>query len=62
MKRNRPSFHLVNLSQRSDVMRRISQTEADLNEMLNTSVALIAYVKENDGNEKNRSEEGGEVH
>ncbi|PTM59326.1 hypothetical protein [Desmospora activa] len=58
MRPDRKSFHLVNLSQRSDVMRRISETESDLQELLDTPVALIAYLEGNDGNEKNGTEKG----
>jgi hypothetical protein len=45
MKSN-PTFRLVNLTDRSDVIHRISEAESELEELLDAPVALIAYVKE----------------
>ncbi|MDR6224903.1 hypothetical protein [Desmospora profundinema] len=55
MKQKNQAFRLVNLEARSDAIRRISEAESELKEILDTPVALIAYVKEND---ENQVEEG----
>jgi hypothetical protein len=45
---SKESYRLINLEDRPDVMRTISQAEQELHRLLQQDVALVAYVRQAD--------------
>jgi len=46
VRQDNPSYRLVNLKDRNDVLDRITRAEQELNQLMDGQVALIAYVKD----------------